>query len=61
MQVLLEREQFGALLRQVATNAQVVLKASLFVHLLDQLQWNLFQKHEVVGSVNDLLAAVAQQ
>jgi len=58
---ILEREQFDALLRQVAKNAQVVVKSSLFVHLLDQLQWNLLQKQEVVGSANDLLAAVAQQ
>lgn len=55
------REKFVVALRQFAMNPQVVVKSSLFVHLLDQLQWNLFEEKEVVGAANELMAAVAQQ
>ncbi|MHC1758109.1 MAG: adenosylcobinamide amidohydrolase [Negativicutes bacterium] len=55
------REKFVVVLRQFAMNPQVVVKSSLFVHLLDQLQWNLFEEKEVVGAANELMAAVAQQ
>jgi hypothetical protein len=39
----------------------MVVRTALFIHLLDQLQWNLLQPDEVVGVANDLLSAVAVQ
>ena len=57
----LEREQFGDTVRRLARESQVVARSSLYVHLLDQLQWNLLQPDEIVTMADELLAGVADQ
>ena len=57
----LGREEFGDRVRRLAQESQVVARSSLYVHLLDQLQWNLLQPDEIVTMADELLDGVAEQ
>ena len=57
----LGREEFGDVVRRLAQDSQVVARSSLYVHLLDQLQWNLLQPDEIVTMADELLDGVAEQ
>ena len=49
------------MVRRLAQDSQVVARSSLYVHLLDQLQWNLLQPDEIVTMADELLDGVAEQ
>ncbi|HWQ73149.1 MAG TPA: adenosylcobinamide amidohydrolase [Desulfitobacteriaceae bacterium] len=55
----IERQQFLDCLEQIDRDQQLVTFTSLYVHLLDQLLWNLLSGEEVRQAGNALLALVA--
>lgn len=56
---VLPKEHFIDTLHRLARDSHVVVQASLYVHLLDQLQWNLLTPAEIISAANALLAATA--
>ena len=58
---IFSRNKFGEAVRELAKDSQMVVRSALFVHLLDQLQWNLLEPGEVVLAANELLATLAAQ
>ncbi|HWQ62672.1 MAG TPA: adenosylcobinamide amidohydrolase [Negativicutes bacterium] len=51
----MDKESFMQSLRQWERDPQAVVQTSLYVHLLDQLQWGLLSPEEVCACANDLL------
>lgn len=54
-----DKQQFLECLRQVDHDPQLVTNTSLYVHLLDQFNWQLLSGEEVLQAGNELLAATA--
>jgi len=56
-----EKEAFLQSLRQWERESSIVTYTSLYVHLLDQLQWKLLLPEEVCECSNDLLQSVGKK
>jgi hypothetical protein len=54
-----DKVRFATVLRQVEREAPLVSYTSLYVHLLDQLQWQLLSSEEVKETGNALLRLTA--
>jgi adenosylcobinamide amidohydrolase len=54
-----DKVRFATVLRQVEREAPLVSYTSLYVHLLDQLQWQLLSSEEVTETGNALLRLTA--
>lgn len=55
-----DKARFSAVLRQVERESPLVSYTSLYVHLLDQLQWQLLSGEEVAKTGNALLRLTAE-
>ncbi|WP_371378632.1 adenosylcobinamide amidohydrolase [Sporomusa aerivorans] len=55
----INRQRFAAVLRQLDKEAELVTGTSLYVHLLDQNQWQLLSGGELAQAGNDLLVLTA--
>lgn len=57
----IEQQQFFDCLYQIDRKQQLVTYTSLYIHLLDQLLWDLLSGEEVRQAGNDLMALVADK
>ncbi len=55
----IDKQRFLECLRQVDHDPQLVTNTSLYVHLLDQLNWQLLSGDEVLQTANELMASTA--